>query len=549
MNRRAFIKIAATFTGSTLVTGIFAQEKENTPSGKRPNIVFILADDMRLDYLECMGMNKNVKTPNLNTLAAKGTLFTNGFVTTAACTPSRTSIMTGQYERKHGITFGSNSAMSENQFSQTYPMLLKQAGYFTGYIGKNHTPAGKSEKGLGYKSGLMEKEFDYWYGGHGHLGFYPKGKHKIFKNVKPDTQIEIIQKGTDNFFDQNPEFAKTKNFLKTRPRDKPFCLQINFNVPHGAGTGSMQMKPTDPALYRTTYRDQIDHMPQPKTYIAEKDIKTPKVPTHVYNGQYISGYNYVKKPEALRERQVRTCQTVTGIDNLVGSVVKELEKQGLADNTIIMFTSDHGLQHGEHGLGGKVLLYEESLRVPLIIFDPRLKKSHGRKVKPIALTVDFAPTLLELTGNPVPKGMQGHSLKPLMQGDNTNWRNDFFCENMFMGQNYPRMEAVRSGKWKYIRYFSKKNDQHHILSLIAPLTGEKPVYEELYNVQDDPSETKNLAGDKNYKEILDQYRKRCNELLKEAKGDNKLPDTHVKEFDKPSFKENVENIYGVLKLK
>lgn len=553
MNRRRFLKNCAlsigTFSLSACAnskTRSAAQRPQNTP----PNIVFILADDMRWDYLGCMGANKIVKTPNLDALAKRGTLFSNGFVTTAACMPSRTTIMSGQYERRHGVTFGSGSAMTEEAFSQTYPMLLKKAGYFCGYVGKNHTPIGMSKKGFGFKSGHMEKEFDYWYGNHGHMTFYPKNKksREIYRNAKADTQIEIIQEGTDNFFEQNPEFAGTKSFLRERPKDNPFCLQINFNVPHSSGTGSMKQLPADPELYRSAYRDQIDQMPEPNNYVAFKDIKTPKIPRNVYNGKYIESYNFVKKPDDLRERQVRTCQTVTGIDNLVGKVIDTLKSEGVTDNTIVIFTSDHGLQHGEHGLGGKVLLYEDSLHIPIIIYDPRLRKSHGRKVEKIALTVDLAPTILELTGKAIPDRMQGSSLKPLMQGDKVSWRKDFFCENMFMGQNYPRVEEVRSNEWKYIRYFDKTRDQHHILSLIASIQGEKPVYEELYHLTNDPGEMKNLAADEKYKNTLEDFRLRCDKLLKEAKGDNSLPDTHVSKFKNSKFRSEVEQQYKALKL-
>jgi arylsulfatase A-like enzyme len=534
-------KLGIVFLLSTQFAMVVAVEKQ------KMNVVFILADDMRSDYLGCMGQNSIVQTPNLDKLAAMGTLFTNAFATTSACTPSRTTIMSGQYERKHGVTFGANSAMNEKAFAKTYPMVLKKSGYYTGYVGKNHSPIGKSEKGFGYESGRMEEMFDYWYGGHRHLTFYPKERHKIFNNAKADNQVDIIREGTGNFFNPNPEFASAKAFLKTCPNDKSFCLIINFNVPHGAGTGTMELRPDDPELYRTTYRDQTEEMPQPETYLAEKDIKKRKIPEEIYNGEYIKQYNYVKTPETLRERQVRTCQTVSGIDNLVGEVIAELKRKDKADNTIIVFTSDHGLQHGEHGLGGKVLLYEESIRIPLIIYDPRISNEKGGMiVDELCLTVDLAPTILDLTGVKAPLGMQGESLNPLLKGENIKWRTDFFCENMFMGQNYPRMEAVRSKDWKYIRYFSKEKDQHHIFSLVAPLLDEEPVYEELYHLSTDPGETNNVIGNPKNKAVLEQLRERCQHLLKEAKDGNKLPKTHLVEWDDIDFKKKVQKTYKQL---
>ncbi|MCP4314443.1 MAG: sulfatase-like hydrolase/transferase [Bacteroidetes bacterium] len=512
-----------------LATTCFALPQEANVTNKEhlPNIVVILADDQRADYLGCTG-NPIVKTPHIDRLAREGIKFNQAFATSTACTPNRTCIMTGQYERKHGITFGSNSSLSIEAFSETYPMQLKQSGYYVGYVGKNHSPIGSSPEGHGYKSGVMEKQFDYWYGNHKHSTFYPKGKHPIYRNARPDTQVEIFQEGALNFLKHNPEFAGTRDFLRTKPEGRPFCLMVNFNLPHGAGTSSMRQLPTDPELYRTRYQDQIHEMPIPGTYIARGDIEIPKIPHHVYNGEYIQSYNYVQAPETLRERIVRTCQTVTGIDQLVGALLDELKAQGLYDNTVIIYSSDHGLQFGEHGLGGKVLLYEESMRVPLIVFDPRLpKRRQGAVSDKLVLSLDIAPTILDLAGLPIPGEMQGKSMKAVIYKARQPWREDFFCENMFMGQNYPRIESVRSRDFKYIRYFDKQKDQHHILSLTASIHGEEPIYEELYDLKSDPLEEKNLATSPDHLEILEKYRKRCQELVVEAKGGNSFPKTHI----------------------
>ena len=505
----------------------YAKTLEHIRSGQLPNVVVILADDQRFDYLGCAG-HPVVKTPNIDHLAANGIRFSNAFATTSACTPNRTSILTGQYERKHGVTFGSDSSLSAEAFAETYPMLLKKSGYYVGYVGKNHSPIGLSSKGFGYESGVMDKQFDYWYGNHKHSSFYPKNRHPIYKNATANTQIEIFQEGAMNFLKANSEFAGAKDFLRTKPNDKPFCLLVNFNVPHGAGTSSMKQLPSDPELYRTTYRDQINDMPQPRSYVAANDIKTPKIPRNVYNGKYIPGYNYVQTPDALRERQVLTCQTVTGVDQLVGGLVVELKRQGLYENTIIIYTSDHGLQHGEHGLGGKVLLYEDSIRVPLVIYDPRLpEERRGKVVDELALSIDIAPTILNLAKLPISTEMQGKDLSPIMKSEGYSWRKDFFCENMYMGQNYPRIEGVRSENYKYLRYFDKQKDQHHILSLSASIQGEEAIYEELYDLKNDPQEKQNLANSLSHRDILNKYRDRCRKLVVTAKGGSDYPKTHI----------------------
>ena len=520
--------------------------KEYDQQVKKPNIVVVLADDMRWDYLGAIGANTIVQTPNLDKLAAEGTLFRNAFVTSAICTPSRTSILTGMYERKHGVTFGSNSVMTEEAYANTYPMLLRKDGYFTGWVGKNHTPVGKSEKGLGYRSGVMEESFDYWRAGHGHLSFYPKNVHEIFRDAKSDNQIDIIQEAVDEFLSIDEALETSQSFLRTRPTDQPFCLMINFNVPHSNGTNSMKQLPNDPELYRSAYRDQIDQIPLPTDYVAYDSIKTPKLPMHVYNGQYLKSYDWTKTEESLKENQIRTIQTVTGIDQVVGKIVRELATQGILDNTIIVFTSDHGLFHGEYGLAGKTFLYDIDLKIPMIIYAPGLHQ--GKVVDEISLNIDIAPTLLDFAGIDIPAEMQGKSLKPILENANKDWRIDFFSENLFMEQNYPRMEAVRSKDWKYIRYYGKEKDQRHILSLIAPILGEKPIYEELFDLRHDPYERHNLAGHEDKQEVLEMFRRRCAELLIEAKGDNKLPKTYITDFEDKGFRDSVALVYNKIDI-
>jgi len=157
LNRRDFMRMVAGSMG-LIVSGCaksVASDRRNTQRNW-PNIVVVLADDQRADYLGCAG-HPVVRTPHVDRLAAEGVRFVNAFATSAACTPNRTCILTGQYERRHGVTFGSQSSLTLEAFVATYPMLLRQAGYHVGYVGKNHTPVGASEKGLGYASEVMER--------------------------------------------------------------------------------------------------------------------------------------------------------------------------------------------------------------------------------------------------------------------------------------------------------------------------------------------------------------------------------------------------------
>jgi arylsulfatase A-like enzyme len=504
---------------------------------KKPNIIYILGDDQRYEYLGNMG-HPVVKTPNLDYIAREGVLFENAFCTSPACTPSRTCHYLGQWERTHGVNFNSNSSVAPEAWEKSFPMQLKNNGYFLGWIGKNHVPAGIG----GYESGYFEEVFDYWYGNHGHSGFYPKERPggEIYCNAKADTQIEVFEEGALNFLNPKKEFIESCiHPLPARPKDQPFCLCITFNLPHDEGTGTMELRPTDDDLYKNAYRSRIDDLPIPKTYIPYDVIEEPRLPVDLYNGEYIPHYDYVKNLEALKERQVKICQTVTGMDRMIGNILRELDLLGIADNTIIIFSTDHGIHHGEHGLGGKCFLYEEDLRIPMIIYNPLFEEEiRGKRIKQFALVPDLAPTVLEMAGVEVPEQMQGKSLLPVICKENVSWREDFFTEQLMDIQNYPKSESVRNKNWKYIRYFRRTEDPAQQVNkfrgtldnynnfLTDSISGKvQPVYEELYNIKEDPYEEVNLANNPAYKNKIYELRLRLLELAIEVQGNENGPVT------------------------
>ena len=507
-------------------------------SRERPNVIYILGDDHRGDYLSSVG-HTVIQTPSLDRLAADGVLFANAFCTSPACTPSRTCHYLGQWERRHGINFNSGSSLSPVAWEMSFPMRLKENGYYLGWVGKNHVPAGDG----GYSSGYFEQIFDYWYGNHGHTGFYPKENPRggeIYRNAAADTQVEVFEEAVLDFLEPRNGFAKSCSAeLPQRPHDQPFCLCVTFNLPHGASTGTMQLRPSDDELYRSVYRDRQHEIPVPKMYLPfHQEVEQPKIPRNVYNGKRISQYDYVKTPTFLRERQVRTCQTITGMDRMIGNLRQELDRLDLADNTIIVFSTDHGLHHGEHGLGGKCFLYEEDIHIPMIVFDPRSPQNADRQVRhELVVAPDLAPTIMELSGFEIPDTMQGCSMAPLLHGSEPKWRHDFFSENLFDGQNYPRSECVRTEEWKYIRYFKRSDNQadrlentygtkeNYLDCLDSTLDGEQPVYEELYHLQDDTCEQHNLANDPVCRDQLDKMRKRIAELGAAARGERIPPIT------------------------
>lgn len=513
---------------------------------ERPNIVFILTDDQSYNLLGCTG-NQIVQTPHIDKLAEQGILFTNAHVTSAICTPSRISILLSQYERKHGVNFNSGTSVSDAAWENSYPVLMRKNGYYTGWVGKNHAPIGQG----GYDSGLMEKSFDYWYAGHGHLGFYPKDRHAIFNDAIAFTQPEIINEGVNEFLDPNARKLKgALHFLENRPADQPFMLSINFNLPHGAGTSSMKLKDSDDRIYKTLYRDIA--IPLPENYIAKADIKTPKLPAdllHVEDRQ--TGYNYVDTPESIKERYIRELEAMTGIDRLVGNLTKKLKDLKLDKNTIIFFTSDHGLFGGQQGLGGKALCYEQTTHVPIIVFDPKApKKAKGLKSNALVQTIDIAPTLLSMGAIEIPNTFQGKDISGLIRGKKNEIRDFIYTENLWSTHfGNPRCEAVQNKGWKYIRYYKNNNFSaskeikyakeigipiNEILYRVhdpaiavyrdyidSPLNNEKPVYEELYDLKNDAAELHNLVNNPEQSELLTTLRKQWKLEITQARGDGK----------------------------
>ncbi|AWV99280.1 sulfatase-like hydrolase/transferase [Arcticibacterium luteifluviistationis] len=523
---------------------LFCLSSQEAKAQDRPNFVFILTDDQSYGMMGCDG-NSITQTPNIDQLASEGVFFTNAHITSGICTPSRVSILLGQYERKHQVNFNSGTSISPEAWNLSYPMLMKKAGYYTGWIGKNHAPIGDG----GYESGLMDKSFDYWYAGHGHLGFYPKDRHKIFNGAKADTQVEVINEGINDFLNDSNEkrLAGAVHFLTKRPTNQPFVLSISLNLPHAAGTSSMKLKPGDDEIYRTLYRDKDISMPP--NYVAKKDIKKPKLPADLLRAEDIQqSYNSSYTPEDNRERIIRESQAITGIDRLIGNLRKTLKEQGIDKNTVIIFTSDHGLFHGEQGLAGKALCYEIVTHVPLIIYNPSQNKQlKGMRLNALVQSIDIPATMLSLAGIEKPNSFQGKDISELLTGKKKEVREYVFTENLWSTQfGNPRCEAVQNKEWKYIRYYKNETfsaskkieaallfgvktnrmlyDVHDLDMAIyhdyveAPLKGEQPVYEELYHLKSDPFELDNLIAEKSNKEILKKMRQVWKEEINNARG-------------------------------
>lgn len=460
ISRRDFLSktLCGSLAAGTLLSGC-RYEKQLT--GKRPNIIFILTDDQRWDTLGCMG-NPIIKTPTIDNMAKDGVLFTNAFVTTSICMTSRASILTGQYARRHQINdFYQN--MTAAALSQTYPMLLRSAGYRTGFVGK-----------YGIGSTELKNEFDVWHG-------IPGPEQPVYKHIDEDGHCKHLT---------NIITEQSIDFLKSCSGKQPFCLSISHKAPHA--------QDEDPRLfiYDKSYSElyKNDRIPEPKTAtqrhfdMLPEFLKTSEARTR--------WKKLFATPEMYQESVKGYYRLITGVDDSIKTIRKQLEVLGLDKNTVIIFTSDNGFYLGEHGLSGKWFAHEESIRIPLIIYDPRLKPSQkGKRCEELALNIDIAPTLLDVAGVTIPSSMQGTSLMPLVKGGGKNWRTDFFYEHLFEFPPIPKSEAVRNKKFKYIRYIDQR-----------------PVYEELYDLENDPYEEHNLAAIPEYQKTRDTLRNRCDTL-------------------------------------
>ena len=463
LTRRQFMMRSA---GGMGLTAALLSTGKITDAAEKPNIIFLLADDLRWNGLGCMG-NSEVQTPNIDALAAAGILFENAYVTMSICAPSRASYLSGQYVCHHGINdFG--KTFTATQWEATYPAMLRDAGYATGFIGKY---------GVGKK--MPEDKFDFW------GGFPGQGKYE--------------QKDKDGNYEHLTQVHEEKalEFLQTYGDKQPFCLSVSFKAPH-CQDGDPRQFIYDPR-YTDLYED-IDVTP-PET-AEEKYFQL--FPDFFRNNNEARNRWQIRfsNPELYQKMVKGYFRLISGVDRVVGAIRAELESKGLAENTIIVFASDNGFYLGDHGLAGKWYGHDPSIRIPLIVYDPRLPANRRSMHRTeMALNIDIAPTLLDMAGITPPNVMQGKSLLPLVEDEKTDWREDFYYEHTFNHPAIPKSEGVVGKRFKYLRYYEQS-----------------PIYEELYDHQTDPLETNNLSDNPDYKEQLEQLRLRCDELKKECQG-------------------------------
>ncbi len=445
-----------------LLCGLLPAVCAESAEAPRTNIVILYADDWRHDTLGCAG-NPVVKTPHLDALAKESVRFTRACVTTSICGVSRATLLTGQWMSRHG-----NRAFGPFQtpWAETFPGRLRANGYRVGHVGKWHNGP------------FPQDQYDF--------GRAYDGRH-FFTN--PDGTRTHVTKRNE---------ADALEFLQQRPPEQPFCLTVAFFAPHAEDGDPNQYlyQPESEPLYRDAT------IPFPLTGDDEHFRRLPPFLANEKNEGRRRWRIRFDTPEKYQTYMKAYYRLVSEVDAACGTILAELRRQELLDQTLVIFTTDNGYFHGEHGLADKWYPYEEAIRVPLLIRDPRTPGSQrGTTCDEFALNADLAPTILTAAGVEIPAGMQGRDLSPLAFGQTPpDWRNDYFYEHAVIRNVdfIPSSEALVRKDWKYILWpdFDR---------------------EELFDLTNDPHETKDLSNDPAHAERLTALRRDFAQRKAEAK--------------------------------
>ncbi len=489
------MKIAGILFVLLVFTGVAPAAKDATDP--RPNLLMIFTDDQRHDAVGYAG-NDVVHTPNLDRLARSGLVFTNCFVNTSICAVSRANLISGQYPGRHGID-DFHKTFTAGQLQQSVPARLQRAGYQTALIGK---------WGIGDSPDRTHQGasvFDYWAGQPMQTCFFhePDCRYVNFNGFKRplddlcDCPADARGKagyrnrvGRANLrspmhVDAQVTPLHVKRFLDGRDTKKPFCLMLFFKAPHAPFTD------WDPAVEKVT---EGKTMPVPPSATLANAEREPEIVKKSLGRP--SGMRYLKDPKVLDRHMRDYYRLIASMDAGVGRVVELLKQRGLSDTTVVLFTSDNGHFKGEHGLAGKWLMYEPSLRVPGFIRDPR--KPGGKTSERMVITTDFSVTLLALAGLDVPPNMTGRDLTALYAAPDAPWREDFLYDHPYGHRGrIPRTVGVRTETHSFTRYVDPK-----------------PPFEQLFDLRTDPDQLRNLADETEHAGLLGRLRDRCDQLIK-----------------------------------
>lgn len=469
----------------TVPANVAAGQSVNAPAADSltasttPNIIFILTDDQRFDELGVL--NPLLDTPSMDKMAKGGVHFKNAFVTTSLCSPSRATILTGQYMHNHGIIDNNTGFRAGTKF---FPEYLQQAGYETAFIGKWH---------MGGHGDSPQPGFDHWVSFAGQGNYLPinNGKQSVL-NVNGE---RVNQKGyiTDELTDYAVDWLS-----QGRDKSDPFFLYLSHKAVHANFTPAER--------HKDQYADKIIPVPASQADTEENYYNKPMWVKNQRNSWHGVDYPYHSDLD-VQEYKRQYHRALSAVDDSTGRLIQQLEDQGLMDNTVVILMGDNGFMFGEHGLIDKRNAYEESMRVPLLVFGPGVVDK-GKVIDQVVANLDIAPTILDLAGVERPDQLEGLSFAGFAKEDPRArpevWR-DYIVYEYFWEYNYPSTPttfAIRGDRYKYIQY-------HGIWDT-----------EELYDLHNDPKEMVNLIEDPVYGDTVNTLRRELFEKLADSQGNH-----------------------------
>ncbi len=441
---------------------------------KRPNVLLILCDDLRWDSLSAAG-HPHLATPSIDRLATEGVHFKNAFCTTSLCSPSRASILSGLYAHSHRVVDNFTDYPAN---LPSFPLALQAAGYETAYIGKWHMGEESDEKRPGFDYFVTHKGQGKYYD----TEFNVDGR----RQVKPGYYARVVT-------------AMAEEWLK-RPRQKPFLLMLGHKAPHSFYIPEEKYEHAFDDV-RIDYPDTAFRLDTKPAWIEQR--------LHTWHGIYGPLFDWRKEfpdssPEAVKDFAAMTRAywgTILSVDDSVGQLYQTLSSLGQLDDTLIVFMGDNGLLGGEHGMVDKRTMHEPSIRIPLIVRYPKAFP-HPREIEAMVLTVDIAPSILDLCGAAPLKDIHGRSWMSLAQGADAGWRTSWFYEYNYEKQfpYTPNVRGVRTDDWKYVHYPHGDGglDRHRA---------------ELYDMKNDPEERHNLMDDPQHTSLIEELKAELERLM------------------------------------
>ena len=445
---------------------------QKVAGAKVRNVVFILSDDHRYDAMSFLG-HQFAKTPYMDSIAKNGVHLKNAFVTTSLCSPSRASILTGLYTFRHRVIDNNRLVPKGTIF---FPQYLQKVGYSTAYIGKWHMGGATDEPRPG---------FDHWvsFRGQGHY-LPPNPNYTLNVDGK-----RVKQKGyiTDELTGYAIDWLK-----KQKPDEKPFFLYLSHKAVHANFTPAKRHEGQFSAL---PFKRPASEANTDENYKGKpRWLRDQRNSWHGVDFPYHSALDIEKYYK-------RYCETLSAVDDGIGRVLDQLKAMGIHDETLVIYMGDNGFMFGEHGLIDKRVAYETSIRVPMVMQCPDLFEG-GRVVDEVVANIDVAPTIFEAMGLAKPPHMDGASILPLARGQDVPWR-DYFLYVYYWEKNFPQSPTVfslRGDTYKYITYYGLWDT------------------DELYNIAEDPGETKNLIHDPKFKDIVKKMDDRLYAMMDEMGG-------------------------------